>query len=250
MAQHSHRHDRDRPRRRGNADPGFILDRASVREVDRAAIEQFGIPGIVLMENAARALADQALAMVGHALGAEVLIVCGTGNNGGDGWALARHLHNEGLRPVVAALGDPRPESDAGVNCAICRRMKIEEVPIGDLDRHRDAALVVDALFGTGLGRPITGAAADAIEWINASGRPVLAVDVPSGLDCDTGRRLGATVRATVTVTFVGSKPGFETMEAQQWVGEVVIGDIGAPRALVERFGRRRVGEPGDHRRQ
>jgi len=211
-----------------------------VRSVDRAAIEEYGIPGIVLMENASGALAREALSMLAERgrTGGVVLIVCGSGNNGGDGWALARHLHNAGAKPVIAPTKDPRPGTDAGTNCTICRAMGIAEVPIDDLDRHRDADLVVDAIFGTGLDRAVEGDAARIIEWINAAGCPVLAVDVPSGLDCDTGLPLGACVTATRTVSFVGFKPGFTEMHAQPFVGEVVIGDIGSPRHLTARFGR------------
>jgi hydroxyethylthiazole kinase-like uncharacterized protein yjeF len=166
-----------------------------------------------------------------------VLIVCGGGNNGGDGWALARQLEGAGIRPVVASLGEPGAETDAGVNRRICRAMGIEETPVDGLLRGRGDALIVDAIFGTGLTRPIEGRSAQVIEWMNASGTPILAVDVPSGLDCDTGRPLGVTVRAARTVTFVGPKRGFFSPEARPYVGEVVVAGIGAPRALVERFG-------------
>ncbi|MDY7109785.1 MAG: NAD(P)H-hydrate epimerase [Planctomycetota bacterium] len=237
------------------APPGpkaFILDRASVRSIDRAAIDEYGIPGIALMENASRALARQALRLLDEA-GAPagtVLIVCGSGNNGGDGWALARHLHNAGARVTVAVLGDPRPESDAGINCAICRKMRIKEISIDELDAHAGADLVVDAIFGTGLDREVGGRARQVIEWINAANRPVLAVDVPSGLDCDTGRPLGVAVRAAVTVSFVGHKPAFNTLEAQPFVGEVVIGEIGVPRELIERLGTPAdLAPPDPHRR-
>jgi NAD(P)H-hydrate epimerase len=99
--------------------------------------------------------------------------------------------------------------------------------------------LIVDAIFGTGLDREATGDAARIIEWMNGSKRPILAADVPSGMDCNTGRPLGACVRASRTVTFVGLKPGFLVPDAQKLLGEVVVGDIGAPRELIERFGRR-----------
>ncbi len=229
--------------------PAYVLDRQSVRAVDRAAIEEYGLPGIVLMENASRALASEALRMQGDA-GGRVLIICGSGNNGGDGWALARHLHNAGVRAVVAGLGEPRPEGDAGVNCGIARKMGIEVVAVDDLDECGDVDLIVDAIFGTGLDREVSGRAAEVIEWINASGRPVLAVDVPSGLDCDTGRPLGVCVKASVTVSFVGYKPAFNELCAQPLVGEVIVGDIGAPRELVSRFGQLMAPGPADpHRR-
>jgi NAD(P)H-hydrate epimerase len=108
----------------------------------------------------------------------------------------------------------------------------------GFADQHR-ADLIVDAIFGTGLDRPITGRAADIINWINATGIPVLAADVPSGLDCDTGEILGVAVRAACTVTFVGLKIGFDSPSSRQLLGEVIVADIGAPRELIERFGKR-----------
>ena len=223
----------------------YVLDRDSVRAVDRAAIDEYGIPGIVLMENAARALAVETLAMMRmirstHGPNRAVVIVCGRGNNGGDGWALARHLHNAGSDVRIAPLGEPRAGGDATVNCRICRNMKLREIAGDDLPAHlADCDLVVDAIFGTGLDRPVTGAAAAVIERINGSGRPVLAVDVPSGLDCDTGQPLGSTIRAARTVTFVARKPAMNVQAARTYTGEVVVADIGAPVELLERFGRR-----------
>jgi len=216
----------------------YVLDRDSVRAVDRAAIDEYGIPGIVLMENAARALAVETLAMMPQTTGL-VVIVCGRGNNGGDGWGLARHLHNAGSDVRIAPLDEPREGGDAAVNCHICRNMKLREIIAGDLPAHlADCDLVVDAIFGTGLDRPVTGVAASAIESINRSGRPILAVDVPSGLDCDTGQPLGSTVRAARTVTFVARKPAMNVEAAGAYTGEVVVADIGAPVELLERFGR------------
>ena len=216
---------------------GTDARRGQVRSVDRAAIEDYGIPGIVLMENASRALARTALDMLDGRPGRQVLIICGSGNNGGDGWALARHLHNAQMEVVVASLGEPRSPDDAGANCAICRKMGIHEIGPDRLDDYRHAELIVDAIFGTGLDREVHGRAAEIIEWINATGRPVLAVDVPSGLDCDRGRPLGVCVKATRTVSFVGYKPGFTEMSAQPFVGEIEVGEIGVPIELVQRLG-------------
>ncbi len=219
----------------------LLFDRQSVRAVDRAAIEEYGIPGIVLMENAARSLAAEALKMLATQRSpATVLIICGSGNNGGDGYALARHLHNAGCLPILVSLGEPAPGTDASVNCEICRKLALRERAPDAPDLLADADLIVDAIFGTGLARPVKGAAAEMIERINAAEAPVLAVDVPSGLDCDTGRELGAAVKATRTVTFVGPKSGFGEPGARQYTGTVVVADIGAPVELVERFGRQR----------
>ena len=217
----------------------YVLDRESVRAVDRAAIEEYGIPGAVLMENAALGLTAQALGMLEGVASdpPSVLIVCGSGNNGGDGYALARHLHNEAVRVTLAPLGEPRAGSDAAINRNICATMGLPEIPV-DRIADFDCDLVVDAIFGTGLDRPVQGAAADVIDRINAGGRPVLAVDLPSGLDCDTGEPLGTTVRASRTVTFVGRKPAMANPRAAAYVGDVVVAGIGAPVELLERFGR------------
>lgn len=228
----------------------WVFDRAGVRAVDRAAIDEFGIPGVVLMENAARGLADQAIKMLptrqNRATGKSPVplahIICGSGNNGGDGYALARQLHNRGVEVAIVAVGEPPATSDAGINREICRRMGLTILADAELEgfaaQHR-ADLIVDAIFGTGLDRPIIGRAADIITWINATGIPVLAADVPSGLDCDTGEILGVAVRAACTVTFVGRKIGFNSPTARQLLGEVIVADIGAPRELIERFGKR-----------
>lgn len=217
---------------------GLVLDRDSVRAVDRAAIEEYGIPGVVLMENAARGLAAEALEMLGRT-GSRVVIVCGSGNNGGDGWALARHLHNAGATVTVAVLGEPGEGSDAAVNRHVCRRMAITEIAPDDLSAHLQGCdLIVDAIFGTGLDRRVSGAAAAVIDLINAGGRPVLAVDVPSGLDCDSGAALGCAVRAARTATFVARKPCMDMAVTEAYLGTVVVVDIGAPVELLERFGR------------
>jgi NAD(P)H-hydrate epimerase len=172
---------------------------------------------------------------------AATLIICGSGNNGGDGYALARHLHNHGVRVILAPLGEPDPKSDAGINRAICKAMNLGGADLDhldDLSGNASIDLIVDAIFGTGLDRPVSGQAARAIEWINRTRRPVLAADLPSGMDCDSGRALGAAVCATRTVTFVGLKRGFLEIEAQKLLGEVFITDIGAPIELLHRFGR------------
>jgi NAD(P)H-hydrate epimerase len=217
----------------------LVFDRASIQAVDRAAVEEFGIPGMVLMENAALGLARHAATMLKAAERPDgsVLICCGAGNNGGDGYALARHLHNRGARPVLAALGTPRPGTDAAINQVICQRMGLPQTdgpPWDDLQ----CDLIVDGLFGTGLDRPVRGAALEWIGRMNRSGRPILAIDVPSGLDCQTGQPLGEAVRADCTVTFVGLKQGFLDPAAHAFLGRTEVVDIGAPRQLYERLGR------------
>jgi hydroxyethylthiazole kinase-like uncharacterized protein yjeF len=206
------------------------LTRAQAREVDRLAMQELGIPGIVLMENAARGLADMLDAVDGR-----VAIVCGPGNNGGDGFAMARHLLNRGRVVDVHLLapeGRFRADSDAGVNLAILRAMGVPRR--GDLAFH-EADCLVDALFGTGLDRPLEEPYLGAIRAMNAAAAPVLAVDIPSGLDADTGAVHGAAVRAEWTGTMVAPKAGFFLGEGPRHTGRIRCVDIGAPPALVDR---------------
>ncbi|MCC6970645.1 MAG: NAD(P)H-hydrate epimerase [Phycisphaerales bacterium] len=219
----------------------YLVTREACRSIDRLAVSEFGMASIVLMENAARHAADIALEMVEHIDHPRVVIVCGPGNNGGDGLAMARHLSNarcEILCVLTHSAGEFR--GDAAAQLDIVRRMKIECTTDLSPIVGRGADLVIDAVLGTGLDRQIGGAALAAATEINRArerGSRVLAVDVPTGLDCDRGVALGAAVRAHVTVSFVGIKAGFAELSAQEFVGDVVVADIGAPRELVERFG-------------
>ena len=212
------------------------LTRAQVREVDRRAIEDLHIPGIVLMENAACSASDAARDMLSGDCIGQVLILCGGGNNGGDGLAIARHLHNRGCRvQILLAVEPARYKGDALINWEIARVMKLKVIYATPDVMDPDAAMLIDAIFGTGLSKPIEGAARDVIDAINKSGRPVLAIDLPSGLDCDTGEPLGAAcVRATRTVTFVAEKVGFANPAARAYTGEVIVADIGCPSQVIE----------------
>jgi NAD(P)H-hydrate epimerase len=217
----------------------MYLSREEVREIDRRAIDEFGVPSVVLMENAGRGAAEILLSV---GVSGRVVICCGKGNNGGDGFVIARHLDNH-VVPVrvllFARAGDLT--GDAAINYRIISRagLPIREMagPMFDETGLRDelagAAWIVDALFGTGLSGPVRAPFDRIIAAINASPAQILAVDIPSGLDCDTGRPPGATVRAHHTVTFVASKKGFAEPAAQEWLGRVHVADIGAPRCLV-----------------
>lgn len=220
----------------------IALSREQVRQVDRLAIDRYGIAGIVLMENASRGLAQVVRQKLSELKGSRVAIVAGAGNNAGDGFALARHLHNDRAHPVVLIVGqESRISGDAKTNLEIIKRMALDVQTLGQdqqgLDQlHRElqqADLVIDAIFGTGLSGPIRGFYKNVIEQINADSTPVLAVDIPSGLDCDTGQPLGLAVRATATVTFVARKTGFDAPDAQTYTGKVLVVDIGAPRELI-----------------
>lgn len=234
--------------------PHHRLSRDAARRLDEAATSRYAIPSIVLMENAAIGLCGHALDML--VPGSWILTVCGPGNNGGDGYALARHLANHQQRPIIARSGSPGDNAaDALVNLRIAASMGIEmvEAESGALDalveRNGPPSLIVDALFGTGLTRAIEGGLGKVIAWINDSGAPVLAVDSPSGLDADTGEPLGPTVRADRTVTFVAPKIGFDALEAQPWIGDVHVVGIGAPTTLLDELGTpASIAHPGEHR--
>ncbi len=221
------------------------LTRDQVREVDRAAVAEFGMHGLVLMENAGRNAADIVDAHLAESdrMISRVLIFCGRGNNGGDGFVIARHLSNRGRTVRVVLVADPdRLSPDAKANYGICTAMKIcmlraESVEgIRAIDIQPDD-LLVDALLGTGFRGAVREPLASLIHRINATRHGgVVAIDVPSGLDCDTGVPADACVRADVTVTFVASKAGFERGTASDYVGRCHVVDIGVPRELVDRI--------------
>jgi len=215
------------------------LTREQVRTIDRRAIEEFGVPGVVLMENAGRGAAEVLLGLGVHGT---VTICAGKGNNGGDGFVIARHLdlHGHPVRVLLFA----RPEDltgDAAVNYQIVAKsgLPITVFPDATFDGRQlteelgRSAWIVDALFGTGLTGAVRLPFDRVIAAINASGVPVLAVDIPSGLDCDTGLPLGPCVRASHTVTFVAQKKGFANPAATEWLGQIHVAHIGAPRAVL-----------------
>jgi NAD(P)H-hydrate epimerase len=208
------------------------LTRAAVRELDRRAFEEFGIPGLVLMENAGRNAAEILHRL--NPLRLRVAVLCGPGNNGGDGCVIARHLDRLGVPVTVCLFSDAAAlTGDAAINWRVVERMGLVTSPILNFDGY---GWIVDALFGTGLSRAIGPPYDAVVAAVNAAGAHVLAVDIPSGLDCDTGLPLGPTVRAHHTVTFVGLKEGFVNPESRPHVGEVHFADIGAPRRLVDEY--------------
>ncbi len=215
-----------------------VLTAAQIREADRRAIAS-GTPGRVLMERAGEAVARSAVRLAG---GGEVGVACGPGNNGGDGFVAARLLAREGVPVRVHLLGDPgRLTGDAAAAAADWAG---DVHPLAALDPAR-AGLVIDALFGTGLTRPLAAEAAAAVEAINGAGRPVLAVDLPSGLDSDTGEIRGVAVRARETVTFAARKPAHLLLPGRGLCGLVAVVDIGiSPAILAEVAGPLYENEP------
>lgn len=226
--------------------PVYELSVENTRELDRRAVEEYEIPSILLMENAAVGLREHALRMLGDGSTPAVLVCCGPGNNGGDGFALARHLHNAGLSVRVVHTRDfEQYIGDAGTNLRILEHMGIELIDARiQLETPPDASLrlIVDALFGTGLSRAVEGIEGELIEWINIMRQrthaKILSVDIPSGLDADSGEPMGErVVRADRTVTFAGYKPGLSKVEAASYLGEVHSVPIGVPIELVKELG-------------
>jgi NAD(P)H-hydrate epimerase len=207
-----------------------LFDSAAMREADRRATADHGMPSILLMERAGLATAQAIAAEFPGARAA--LIVVGTGNNGGDGMVVARHLAEAGWDVrVVAPGGAPPATPDAAAMTAIAASLGIRVEPLDGAGAGD--ALVVDALLGTGARGAPRGAVAGAIEWIAASGAPAVAVDVPSGVEADTGRVPGAAVRAEMTVTYHGDKVGLRVAPGSGHAGRVRVADIGIPSAVA-----------------
>ncbi|MGQ0634837.1 MAG: NAD(P)H-hydrate epimerase [Planctomycetaceae bacterium] len=215
------------------------LSRAEVRSLDSIAIGDYGLPGIVLMENAGRGAAELLLQL---GVSNRVVICAGKGNNGGDGFVIARHLDCRGCDVEVLLLCELQElAGDAAVNFRV---IQAAGLPVAVLGSHPAAAQlserlsgvewIVDALLGTGTQGAIREPYLSAIAAINQAQKKVLAVDLPSGMDCDTGRSLGACVVAGHTATFVARKIGFDALGARELTGEVHVIDIGVPRKLLD----------------
>lgn len=217
------------------------LTREQVRRIDELAVEDYAFPSIILMENAGRGAADAIAKRYTDVGGA--LVVCGTGNNGGDGFVVARHLANRGWTCSIIVAG-PREKigGDAETNLEIAEKMQLPirfSESADDLKHFIESGgkgtVIVDALLGTGTkGAPRT-PIAEAVEAIrSARAAAVVSLDLPTGLDCDTGQAPGDVVRANLTVTFVAPKVGFRANSAKEYLGELVVCDIGVPPALID----------------
>ena len=220
-----------------------MLDRplsvAELRSLDQRAIEEYGLPGIVLMENAGR---NAAAVLRRRGASTPVVICCGKGNNGGDGLVIARHLDAAGIGVRLLFAVDPATVTgDAAINLGVIQASGLALTWVQTAEEWSTelsaATWIVDALLGTGLTGPVRAPFVAPIAAINAAGQPVLAVDLPSGFDADAGRPWGDCVRATETVTFAARKLGFDQPDALEWTGPVTVCDIGAPRQLLEAIG-------------
>jgi NAD(P)H-hydrate epimerase len=221
------------------ADPApLVLTSAQLRQVDARAISELGLTGIVLMENAGRHVAEWMLRLGIHG---EVVVVAGKGNNGGDGYVIARQLLTRGCQVRVVSrfapgdlTGDARANALAWVRCGgPFDQLPPEATPATWAAALAGADWIVDALLGTGMKGPVRPEDALAIDAINAAGARVMAVDLPSGFDPDTGEVSGTCVRAHHTATFVAWKPGF-VCTASNNLGQTLCFDVGIPRVWVE----------------
>ncbi|MGB2705349.1 MAG: NAD(P)H-hydrate epimerase [Candidatus Omnitrophota bacterium] len=209
-----------------------------MRRLDKEAVEKFGIPSVILMENAGRAVYEAAREMLSGAKEKKTLCVCGRGNNAGDGFVAARHLINNGFDTEIFLLGDPATlRGDAKINYNILHKMKIKFKLLKDnrkLDSFRESlqqsGLLIDAILGTGISGEVKEPFASVINLMNQSKKPILAVDTPSGLDATEGKALGSCIKATKTVTFAFPKTGFIKNDGPDKIGTLVVADISLPK--------------------
>jgi NAD(P)H-hydrate epimerase len=219
-----------------------VLNSSQMREADRRAIEDLGIPSIVLMENAGRQAVAAIEAMHGDLLDRHVAVLCGRGNNGGDGFVVARTLVQRGISVSVFLIGRvSEVRGDARTNLDILGRLGLTVVEIDDgqawelhFSELRDCSLIVDAMFGTGLNTAVAGLVESVIADVNASGITVVSIDLPSGLSADSSVPPGPSIEADTTITLAAPKLPLVLPPAENRCGDVVIADIGIPVEIIE----------------
>ncbi len=231
-----------------------LPDAKEMRELDQSAINDFHIPGIVLMENAGVGTVQMMMEELGSPANSFALIFIGPGNNGGDGLVIGRHLHQYGCKPIFFFLVDPESlQGDAAANMKIVRKLRlpfhiidsesrVQTLPVlykQFVSRGIPCYAIVDALFGTGLSRPLTGHFAETIHFINSSdsvrGLPVISVDIPSGMDSDNGKIQGICLRADYTATYGCAQPGHVMHHGPEFSGKIKVIDIGIPPECMEK---------------
>ncbi|MCX7920993.1 MAG: NAD(P)H-hydrate dehydratase [Clostridia bacterium] len=213
-----------------------------MNEIDRMTINGMGIPGVVLMENAALKVFEEVDKILGVLSRKTVIIFAGKGNNGGDGFAVARHLFNKDTRVIVyIVLPKKDIKGDAGINLDIIENMGVEIIELDNNTQVKDienrlieADLIIDGIFGTGLKGDVSGVIRSIIEAINGSGKHVLSIDIPSGLSGETGKVLGECIKAHKTVTFALPKVGLVIQPGCEYTGELIVADIGVPRRVID----------------
>lgn len=209
-----------------------MIDSRQARALDSRAKEKLGIPTLILMENAGRAVFEEAMKMLRGKK--EVAVFCGKGNNGGDGFVAARHLLSCGIKPgifLTGSINEVVNEAKTNLEILLKLKQKIFEINEENLNlvknRISKYALVIDALLGVGLSGEVRGIFRDLINIINAAKVKVLAVDIPSGLDANTGEILGCGIIADSTVTFVAKKRGMAAGQGRKYCGKIIVKDLG-----------------------
>ncbi len=228
----------------------FLVTADQIKEMDRIAIESFGIPGLVLMENAGRGAFEYLLRKFKDIKTKKIAVLAGRGNNGGDGFVIARYLMEKGIPVTIFLLSSiQKVAGDAKINMLLAQKLcdrsstsSIIEIPDVDTFKKQKAAILfhdlfIDAILGTGLNSDVKGFFKDAIELINSSQRPVFSVDIPSGLDSDTGQPLGIAVKACATATFAFAKAGHILYPGNLYTGDLEIIDIGIPKFIAREKG-------------
>jgi hydroxyethylthiazole kinase-like uncharacterized protein yjeF len=221
-----------------------VLSAAQMREADRRTIEDIGIPSLVLMENAGRQVVAAIEAVHGDLLEERVAVLCGRGNNGGDGLVVARTLLQRGVDVAVFLIGVvAEVRGDARTNLEILGRLGLTVVEIADSEAWElhfsevgDCSLIVDAIFGTGLNAPLSGLLETVIADVNGSGIPVVAIDLPSGLSADSHEPIGDSIEAGMTVTLAAPKISLVLPPAETRAGDIVIADIGIPVEVIDQL--------------
>ena len=232
-----------------------LVKASEMQEMDRLSIQELGIPGAVLMENAARGASRIFLDHFDPPDNSHVVLLCGRGNNGGDGYVMARYLHQEGLRVTVAVLSElDKISGDALINLDIIRQMDLEILEVPSADKlttlHQilyNCDFIIDGILGTGLNSPVRDFLGQIIEEINGLGKPIMAIDIPSGLNADSGQIMGVAINADLTVTFGFPKLGQLIFPGAELVGRLTRIDIGIPDTVSHRVSSRyHVVEPED----
>ncbi|MCT4619262.1 MAG: NAD(P)H-hydrate dehydratase [Marinisporobacter sp.] len=221
-----------------------IVNGEQIKELDRLAVDEFCIPGILLMEHAGVAITEEVLKSVEKRKNKEVTIVCGLGNNGGDGFVAARHLFHKGIPVKVFITGNPAEiKGDAKINYDIIHKLNIDiQILIGvnNLKKFSDAVkscrVIVDGIFGTGLKREVDGLIGEIIQTINESGKKVISIDIPSGIGANDGAVYGTAVKADKTVVLALPKIGNLSYPGVDYVGEMILKDIGIPKKAIEKM--------------
>lgn len=212
-----------------------IITAKQAKALDKKALAMFGIPTLLLMENAGRVVSDEVLKVLKNQQ-AKIAIFCGTGNNGGDGFCTARHLLAAGIKPdlyLVGKIDDVKNEASVNLNIFLKLKQRVREVNLGNVcfikEKIKKYSLIIDALLGVGIRGRVRPVYQELINIVNSSGVIVISVDIPSGLDATTGKVLGSSIEADKTITFIAKKKGIISKVGKKYCGEVLVRNIGVP---------------------